>query len=61
MNDECLYKLFYQGNGMGSFLQLIIPVQLKGQILHQMHNNVLSGQIGERKTRVKNSTTVLLL
>ena len=53
MHDECLYKRFYQSNGLGSFLQLIVPDQLKGQILHQMHNNLLSGHLGEKKTRVK--------
>ena len=53
IHDGCLYKRFYQQNDMGSFLQLIVPKVLKGQILHQMHNNLLSGHFGERKTYTK--------
>ena len=43
LHDECLYKRFYPRNGMAFFPQLIVPDNLKGQILYQMHNNILSG------------------
>ena len=53
LHDECLYKRFYPRNGMDFFLQLIVPDNLKGQILYQMHNNILSDHLGEKKTREK--------
>ena len=53
IHDACIFKRFHKENGMGSFLQLIVPEECKTDILYQMHNTVLSGHVGEKKTREK--------
>lgn len=53
LHDGCLYKRFHKRNGVGSYLQLIVPNGCKETILYQMHNNLLSGHLGEKKTREK--------
>ena len=48
-----LFKRFHKKNGTGCFLQFIVPASCKTEILHQMHTNILSGHMGEKKTREK--------
>jgi hypothetical protein len=38
-------------NGTGYHYQFLTPQKLKNEILHQMHNSVLSGHLGKKKTK----------
>jgi hypothetical protein len=40
-------------NGTGYHYQFLTPQKLKNEILHQMHNSVLSGRLGKTKTKEK--------
>ena len=48
-----LHKQFYNNDGTQDHLQIIVPRNLKEHVLHEMHNALLSGHLGERKTRMK--------
>jgi len=48
-----LFRQFTKKDGTGSYLQLVVPMSMRDEILHQMHNAVLSGHLGEKKTREK--------
>ena len=58
--DGCLHRHFYCKDGTGSYLQLVVPKTLGDEILHQVHNSILSGHLG-RKNPTKTSPTVLLV
>jgi hypothetical protein len=51
--DGVLHRRFDRKDGTGSHLQLVVPDQLKDQVLHQMHGVLLSGHLGCKKTREK--------
>ena len=53
MNDGCAYRHFYRKDGTGSHLQFLVPRTLKDEILYQMHNTVISGHLGRKKTLEK--------
>ena len=53
IQDGCLYRQFHRKDGTGSHLQLIVPRPLKANILHQMHNSIISGHLGRKKTLEK--------
>jgi transposase InsO family protein len=48
--DGLLYKKFHKVDGTDSYLQLIIPRQLRDLVLRQMHDCILSGHLGRKKT-----------
>ena len=52
IKDGVLHKHFHKQNGT-SYLQVIIPASMKKEIIKEMHNSVLSGHLGEKKTREK--------
>lgn len=52
IQDGILHRWYYKKNGQ-SFLQIVIPKSLKGEVLYHMHNTVLSGHLGVKKTREK--------
>ena len=56
-----LYKKFLKRDGTGEYLQLLVPSALKKDILCQMHNSLLAGHLGRKKTKQKNYTEVLLV
>ena len=51
--DGCLHRHFHCKDGTGSYLQLVVPKTLRDEILHQVHNSVLSGHLGRKKTLQK--------
>ena len=53
VKDGVLCRLFNRKNGTDEHVQLIAPKEMQHDILRQMHNNVLSGHLGVRKTKEK--------
>ena len=53
MQDECLHRYFYRKDGSGSHLQFIVPQSMKPEILYQVHNTIVSGHFGRKKTLEK--------
>ena len=42
---------FKKKDGSGEFDQLVVPSCLRKDVLFQMHNSLLSGHLGQKKTR----------
>ena len=53
MQDECLHRYFNRKDGSGSHLQFIVPQSMKPEILYQVHNTIVSGHFGRKKTLEK--------
>jgi hypothetical protein len=52
VQDGVLYRSFHRKDGT-VHLQLIIPKSIRDDVLHQMHDAILSGHLGNKKTREK--------
>ena len=48
-----LMRKFQKKDGSGEFHQLVVPQCLRKDILFQMHNSLLSGHLGQKKTKEK--------
>jgi len=53
LKNGILFRRFEKKNGTGSFWQMLTPKCLQKDIMHQMHNGLLSGHLGQKKTRDK--------
>ena len=53
LRDDILYKRFMKRDGTGDHMQLLVPSALKRDVLCQMHDSVVSGQLGCKKTKQK--------
>ncbi|MES9881558.1 MAG: reverse transcriptase domain-containing protein [Sedimenticola sp.] len=53
LHHGCLHRHFYRQDNTGSHLQFVVPGMLKKEILYQMHNNILSAHLGQKKTLEK--------
>ena len=53
LQDSLLCKKFIKKDGTGEYIQFIVPTAMKKEVLHQMHNSVLSGHLGCKKTKAK--------
>ena len=53
VHNGVLMKSFKKKNGTGDFDQIIVPKQMRKDILYQMHNSLLSGHMGIKKTKEK--------
>ncbi len=53
MEQGVLLRKFNKRDGTGSFLQFVTPRSMQKEVLHQMHNSVMSGHLGKKKTREK--------
>lgn len=51
--DGVLLRRFTKKNNTGSHLQLLVPRSLRDEVLHQMHDTVMAGHLGQKKTREK--------
>ena len=49
MNDDLLYRRYKDSSGK-RWLQLIVLVTCREEILHELHSGVVSGYLGEDKT-----------
>ena len=50
-----LFKRFQKANGSDSYCQMVVPRSLKRDILHQMHDSIVSGHMGVKRTKEKAS------
>ena len=48
-----LYRKFHRKDATGEHLQLLVPKCLQQEVLEQMHNSLLSGHLGRKKTKEK--------
>ena len=53
LKDGLLYRKFPKKDGSGEYTQFVVPRSLKSDILFQMHDSVLSGHLGCKKTKEK--------
>ncbi len=53
LREEVLYKYFKKLNETGEYYQLLAPRDMKQEIMRYMHDNVLSGHLGTKKTKGK--------
>ena len=53
LQDGLLFKRFHKRDGSGSYLQFLVPRDLKREIMFQMHDTLLSGHLGTKKTQDK--------
>ncbi|MCW4336191.1 MAG: RNase H-like domain-containing protein [Candidatus Thiodiazotropha endolucinida] len=51
--DKLLFKKFAKQDGSGEYLQFIVPSSMKKEILYQMHDSMVSGHLGCKKTKAK--------
>ena len=51
--DRLLFKKFIKQDGSGEYLQFITPSSMKKEVLYQMHDSLLSGHLGCKKTKAK--------
>ena len=51
--DGILCKKFVKHDGSGEYLQLMVPSSMKKEKLHQMHDSLVSGHLGCKKTKAK--------
>ena len=50
IQDGVMYKLYYHKDGLGVQKQLVVPKQMRNDIMSQNHDSVLSGHLGSKKT-----------
>ena len=53
LHDGCIYRTFNRRDGTGSHLQFLVPKSLQNDVLYQMHNTLISGHLGRKKTLEK--------
>ena len=53
LHDGCMYRTFHRRDGTGSHLQFMVPKSLQNDVLYQMHNTLISGHLGRKKTLEK--------
>ena len=51
--DGLLYKEFHKHDDTGHYYQLLTPRKMKEDVLKQMHNSIVSGHLGNKKTKEK--------
>jgi hypothetical protein len=50
ITDELLFKKFHRKDGVESYNQFIVPFRLRKEILKNMHDSIISGHLGKKKT-----------
>lgn len=49
--NEVLTRQFHKHDGTNDYTQTIIPRSMRKEVFEQMHDSILSGHLGEKKTR----------
>jgi hypothetical protein len=44
---------FHRKDGIEVYTQLLVPFEIKNEVLKKMHNSVMSGHLGKKKTKGK--------
>ena len=53
IEDGVLCKKTFQKDGTNEYLQCILPESMRREVLHQMHDGLLAGHLGKKKTKMK--------
>ena len=53
IHDGLLFKRFVRNDQTDSYLQLIVPVAARAEIMQNLHSSLLSGHLGRKKTTQK--------
>jgi hypothetical protein len=53
MHDGLMFRKFHKQDGVGKHLQFVVPRAMRDEVLYQMHNSLLSGHLGIKRTREK--------
>jgi len=53
LREGLLYKKLCRRDGIDDYVQFVVPLVMKEEVLHNMYNSVLSGHLGETKTKEK--------
>ena len=53
VREGVLYRQFHRKDGTGDHYQLVVPRTMKIEIMKQMHQSLLSGHLGRKKTKEK--------
>ncbi len=53
LENGLLFKRFYKQNGTGSYLQFITPRAIREEVMRMMHDSILAGHLGRKKTTDK--------
>ena len=53
LKDGILFRKFLKKDNSSEYLQFIVPSSMKKEILFQMHDSLLSGHLGCKKTKAK--------
>jgi len=49
--DQVLYRDFSKADGTGHYMQLIVPINLRKDVIFQNHNPVTAGHLGVKRTK----------
>ena len=53
LQDGVLVKKYLKQDGTGEYLQFLVPRSMRKEILYQMHDSLISGHLGCKKTKQK--------
>ena len=53
LQDGLLCKKYSRKDGTGQYLQFVVPSGMKKEVLYQMHDSMVSGHMGTKKTKEK--------
>ena len=53
LQDGLLCKRYTKKDGTGQYLQFVVPSVMKKEVLYQMHDSLVSGHMGTKKTKEK--------
>ena len=53
LQDGILMKKFLKQDGTGEYQQFMVPRSMRREIQHQMHDSLISGHLGCKKTKQK--------
>ena len=53
LKEGVLHRKFFRKDGTGAHLQILVPKELRNEVMKQMHDALLSGHLGRKKTREK--------
>jgi len=50
LSNGILFRNYRKVDGTGNYLQLVVPKVLQNDVMYHMHNSVMSGHLGQKKT-----------
>ena len=51
IREGILFKKFHRKDGIEDYAKLLVPFEIKNEVLKSMHNSVMSGHLGKKKTK----------